>query len=52
MKKYRYIVEILLDDDFGENEALGGLCDIIRDGLNNKDYKYLKDIKVISGGKR
>lgn len=28
------------------NDGRGGLCDIIRDGLNNPIYNYLIDVKV------
>ena len=34
------------NNDVDENDAIGGLCDIIRDGLKDSSYNYIADIKV------
>ena len=46
LKKYIFKVEVTADEDVERNDAVGGLCDIIREGLNNGCYDYLADIKV------
>lgn len=44
-------VEVTVNEGYDEiNDGIGGLCDIIRDGLNHGNYQYIKDIVVLTEG--
>jgi len=46
MKTYLIEVSVDVENDVDFNDAVGGLCDIIRDGLMCGKYEYLEDIRV------
>jgi hypothetical protein len=51
-RKVTVEVEITLSNKYDldvYNDGVGGLADIIRDGLNNPAYDYLSDIKIKAG---
>jgi len=51
-RKVTVEVEITVSDKYDldvYNDGVGGLADIIRDGLNNPAYDYLADIKIKAG---
>lgn len=53
MKKVKCVVEVTIDETKYSpiNDGLGALADIIRDGLNNDEYDYIEDIKILDGRK-
>jgi hypothetical protein len=44
-------VEVILSDKYDLdvlNDGVGGLADIIRDGLDNPKYDYLEDVVILN----